>query len=196
MSPNCRHRTNSGIRVQFTPLEIPGVFRIDQNPIVDDRGFFARLLCCEELQQHGINPAISQCNNTLTRRRGSIRGFHFQRPPKAETKIVRCISGAILDIAVDLRKGSPTFGKMCTCELTASNRSMLAIPPGFAHGFQTLTDDVELIYFHSTSYSREHEGGVNPLDPQLAVAWPLPVSDMSDRDTQLPRIQNVEPISL
>jgi dTDP-4-dehydrorhamnose 3,5-epimerase len=182
--------------VQFTPLEIPEVFRIDQNPIVDDRGFFARLLCCEELQQHGINPAILQCNNTLTRRRGSIRGFHFQRPPKAETKIVRCISGAILDIAVDLRDGSPTFGKFCTCELTASNRSMLAIPPGFAHGFQTLTDDVELIYFHSTSYSREHEGGVNPVDPQLAIAWPLPVSDMSDRDKQLPGIQNVEPIQL
>ena len=182
--------------MQFTPLEIPGVFRIDQNPIVDDRGFFARLLCREELQQHGINPAISQCNNTLTRRRGSIRGFHFQRPPKAETKIVRCISGAILDIAVDLREGSPTFGKFCTCELTASNRSMLAIPLGFAHGFQTLTDDVELIYFHSTSYSREHEGGVNPLDPQLAVAWPLPVSDMSERDKQLPGIQKLEPIRL
>lgn len=182
--------------MQFTRLIIPDVVKIDQNPIADDRGFFARLLCIEELTRHGINANVVQCNNTLTRNKGSIRGFHFQRPPKAESKIVRCIKGAIWDVAVDLRAGSATFGKWCSCELTDANRSMLAIPPGFAHGFQTLTDDVELIYFHSESYSREHEGGVNPLDPPLVVAWPLHVSDMSERDKQLPGIQDLEPIRL
>ncbi|MCP4787027.1 MAG: dTDP-4-keto-6-deoxy-D-glucose epimerase [Fuerstiella sp.] len=180
--------------MQFQPLAIPDVVRIDLDQITDGRGFFARLFCREELEEGGIEFSISQCNNTLTRRRGSIRGFHFQRPPKAEAKIVRCIKGAILDVAVDLRAGSETFGNYCSCELTESNRSMMSIPQGFAHGFQTLTDDVELIYFHSESYSPDHEGGLNPLDVSVAVEWPLPVSDMSERDLRLPELVQLEPI--
>ena len=182
--------------MQFTHLEISEGILIDQEQISDARGFFARLLCREELESHGIDANIMQCNNTLTRQHGSIRGFHFQRPPKAESKIVRCVKGAILDVAVDLRAGSTTFGKYCSRELTDSNRSMMAIPPGFAHGFQTLTNDAELIYFHSESYSPEREGGVNPLDPDIGVAWPLPVVDISERDRQLPGLRELEPVKL
>ncbi|MEZ6128505.1 MAG: dTDP-4-dehydrorhamnose 3,5-epimerase [Planctomycetaceae bacterium] len=183
-------------QMQFTPLTIPQVMRIDLEPISDSRGFFARLMCCEKFRSQGINSHIQQCNNTLTRTKGSIRGLHFQRPPRAESKIIRCVRGAVLDVAVDLRQNSETFGQFCTCELTDDNRSMLAIPPGFAHGFQTLTDDAELIYFHSESYSPEHEGGVNPLDPAISIPWPLPVAEVSERDTDLPGINKVAPIKL
>ncbi len=182
--------------MQYTSLNLPEVIRIDQEQISDSRGFFARLLCGRELKEHGIDATVRQCNNTLTRERGSIRGLHFQRPPKAESKIIRCVRGAILDIAIDLRAGSPTFGKFSVCELTAENRSMLAIPPGFGHGFQTLTGDVELIYFHSEFYSPEHEGGVNPLDPALGIPWLLPAADISERDQTLPPISQLEPIQL
>lgn len=179
-----------------TDLTLPGVVRIDIQPIEDSRGFFARFFCRDEFARFGIDATVSQCNNTLTRVRGSIRGFHYQRPPKAEHKIIRCVSGAIFDVAVDLRAGSPTFGKHCSCELTCENRAMMAIPPGFAHGFQALTEDVELIYFHSQPYSRELEGGVNPLDESLGVKWPLPASQMSERDLGLSGLSEVEPIVL
>jgi len=170
--------------------------RIDPSPISDDRGFFARIFCKEELGSQGVPFDLAQCNNTLTRRRGSIRGLHFQRPPKAERKIVRCVQGAIYDVAVDLRRDSGTYGQFCTCELSASNRSMLLIPPGFAHGFQTLTDDVELIYFHSEFYSPDHEGGVCPLDSVLGIPWPQSVAEISKRDQNLANFGQVEPIEL
>ena len=180
----------------MTQLEIPDVVQIDIDPVMDDRGFFARLLCCNELAENGIVPDIVQCNNTLTHQQGSIRGFHFQRPPRSESKIVRCVKGAVFDVALDVRAESPTFGQHCSSRLTDTNRSMMVIPPGFAHGFQTLTDNVELLYFHSDFYSPEHEGGVNPLDPRVAVNWPLPVTELSDRDEHLPQLQDVEPIEL
>lgn len=182
--------------MRITQLDIPDLVRLDPEPLEDSRGFFIRLLCVDQLAQHGIEFNMVQCNNTLTRRRGSIRGLHFQRPPKDELKIVRCVSGAILDVAIDLRSQSPTFGRCCSSELSAENRAMMFIPAGFAHGFQTLTDDVELIYFHSQSYSAELEGGVNPLDPDIAGVWPLSATEMSDRDRQLPGLAEVEPIVL
>lgn len=182
--------------MRVTRLEVPDVIRIDPDPIADSRGLFTRLLCVDELDVHGIEFRMVQCNNTLTHRKGSIRGLHFQRPPQAEMKVVRCVSGAILDVALDLRCESPTRGRCCHSELTQDNRAMMIIPQGFAHGFQTLTDDVELIYFHSESYNADLEGGVNPLDPKIADVWPLPVVDLSDRDQQLPQLSAVEPIEL
>lgn len=182
--------------MRFTSLSLPDVMRIDLDPIADERGFFARLFCRDELRQHGIAFEVVQCNNTFTRQRGSIRGLHFQRPPKAEYKIVRCVRGAILDVAIDLRRDSATFGQHCSCELNDNNRSMMLIPPGFGHGFQTLVDDTELIYLHSESYSRQHEGGVQPTGPEVAIAWPLPIGDISVRDQQLPSLTHLEPIQL
>jgi dTDP-4-dehydrorhamnose 3,5-epimerase len=180
----------------MTQLAIPDVVLIDIDPVIDDRGFFARLLCCNELAENGIVSNIVQCNNTLTHQQGSIRGLHFQRPPKSETKIVRCIRGAVFDVALDVRARSPTFGQHCGSRLTETNRRMMVIPPGFAHGFQTLTNDVELLYFHSEYYSPEHEGGVNPLDSLVGVDWPLEVTEISDRDRSLPQLLDVEPIEL
>ena len=175
-------------------MSIPEVIRIDQDQILDHRGFFARQLCRAELESHGLNGSFAQCNNSLTLIQGTVRGFHFQYPPHAETKMVRCIRGSIYDVAVDLRAGSPTFGQYCGYELTAENRSMLVIPKGFGHGFQTLTNNAEVLYFCSTPYSPDFECGVHALDQDLGVRWPLPVSGMSARDQQLSSLRELVPI--
>ena len=182
--------------MQFKELSLPGVFRIDLDRIQDERGFFARIFCQNELAEHSLNARIVQCNNTLTRQIGTIRGMHFQRPPKAETKIVRCIRGAIFDVAVDLRAESDTYGQWCSIELNDQDRSMIYIPQGFAHGFQTLATDTELLYFHSEFYSQLDEGGLDPLDPAVAIAWPLPIQTMSARDRQQPLLTDLKAIEL
>jgi dTDP-4-dehydrorhamnose 3,5-epimerase len=178
----------------FTPLPLAGAFRIDLDRREDARGFFARLFCAEEFADHGLATAWVQCNTSFSRAEGTLRGLHFQRPPMAEVKMVRCLKGAIFDVMVDLRAGSASFGQWTALELTDENRSMAYIPAGFAHGFQTLRPETELLYFHSQVYSPAHEGGLRHDDPRLGIPWPRPVADLSPRDAAHPGLDTLEPI--
>ena len=182
--------------MRYTPLEIPGVLRIDIDRQEDDRGFFSRLFCSQEMAVHGLDTNIAQCNNSLTNVQGTVRGLHFQHPPATESKFVRCIRGAAFDVAVDLRHGSSTYGKWCSLELNDHDRCMIYLPQGFAHGFQTLHADTELLYFHSHPYDPQLQGGLDPLDPDLAVSWPLPVVGLSERDRSLPGLTQLRPTKL
>jgi dTDP-4-dehydrorhamnose 3,5-epimerase len=165
-------------------LPIAGLRRIDRTIRADDRGFLTRLFCAEELVAAGWSKPVAQVNHTSTRTRAVVRGIHFQYPPHAEMKLVSCIRGAVFDVAVDLRKGSPTFLKWHAEEVSAANARALLIPEGFGHGFQALTDDCELLYAHSAAYAAEAEGALNATDPALAIAWPLPIGERSERDAQ------------
>lgn len=178
----------------FTPLPLAGAFRIDLDRRKDNRGFFARLFCAEEFADHGLATTWVQCNTSFSRAEGTLRGLHFQRPPMAEAKMLRCLKGAVFDVMVDLRASSPSFGQWTALELTDENRSMAYIPEGFAHGFQTLSPDTELLYFHSQVYSPAHEGGLRHDDPYLGIPWPRPIADLSPRDTIHPGLDTLEPI--
>lgn len=182
--------------MRFTPLPLQGAFRVDIEPRGDNRGFFARLFCSEEFAFHDLNLQWVQCNMSYSSKRGTLRGLHFQQPPMAEIKLVRCTKGSIWDVIVDLREGSPTYGQWYSETLNEKNRSMLYIPKGLAHGFQTLTDDVEMLYFHSTKYSAEHEAGLRWDDPVVGVDWPLKITDVSDRDSALPNLHQLEPLRI
>jgi dTDP-4-dehydrorhamnose 3,5-epimerase len=163
-----------------TPLQ--GLKLLQRKPIGDDRGYLERLFCAEELKAAGIHQPIVQINRTLTRRKGAVRGMHFQLPPYAETKLVSCLRGVVFDVAVDLRKGSRTFLGWHGQELSATNLRSLLIPEGFAHGFQALTDDCELLYLHTAAYQSMAEGALNATDPRLAIEWPMEILEMSERD--------------
>lgn len=171
-----------------TPLE--GLALVRRIRMEDDRGFLSRLYCRDELTGIGFSDGIVQINQTFTRARGAVRGMHFQRPPYAESKFVSCLRGEVFDVAIDLRAGSPTFLKWHAERLSAENCLSLAIPEGFAHGFQTLTEDCELLYFHSAGYDRESEGALNALDPALGIDWPLPITEMSPRDRGHPFVDS------
>jgi len=182
--------------MQFHDLGLDGPVRIELERRGDDRGFFARLFCAEEFRQKNLKHDWVQVNNSLTESKGTIRGLHFQRPPFAEVKLVRCVRGAIFDVAVDLRHGSPTYGQWRGVELTSENRSMLYIPEGFGHGFQALTDDSEIIYFNSAVYAPDLEGGLKFDDDSVAIDWPMPAIGLSDRDSRLPNLAGLKPILL
>lgn len=182
--------------MRFTELPLAGAYRVELEPRGDARGFFARLFCADEFAAHGLATAWVQCNTSFTAEQGTLRGLHFQRPPMAETKLLRCIRGAIFDVIVDLRAGSPTFGRWHGERLDDQNRRMICVPEGFAHGFQTLTPDVEMLYFHSAPYSAGHEGGVRWDDGTVAVDWPLAVAEMSARDAAFPTLDELEPIRI
>jgi dTDP-4-dehydrorhamnose 3,5-epimerase len=171
---------------RFTILDttIQGLRLIERHPLADERGFLSRLFCAEELAAAGWSRPIAQINHTLTRQRGMVRGLHYQRPPHAEMKLVTCLHGTVWDVAVDLRAGSPTYLQWHAEELSASNRRALLIPEGFAHGFQTLTEDCELLYLHSAAYEPSAEAGLNVADPRLVIEWPLPIAGLSERDTR------------
>ena len=173
-------------RFDFIETPLTGLVRVDRKPIMDNRGFFSRFFCAEEFKQIGLEQPIAQMNHTLTRKKGSIRGMHFHYQPHAETRIVSCIQGEILDVAVDIRNNSPTFLQWHAELLSAENKSSLYIPAGFAHGFQALTDDCELIYLHTGFYTPGKEGALNALDPMLAIDWPLEVTEISERDRNHP----------
>ena len=175
------------LEVSATPLG--GLKTLQRRCIEDSRGYFSRLFCANELRESGFPEAIFQVNQTLTLHRGAVRGMHFQHVPYAEIKIVSCLRGEVFDVAVDLRQGSPTFLSWYGDVLSAGNRKSLLIPEGFAHGFQTLTDDCELLYFHSAPYVPTAEGALNALDPRLSIEWPLPVGEMSERDRLHPHLQ-------
>jgi len=173
--------------IEGTP--IPGVRVARRRSLGDDRGFLERMYCREELQAHGFEDReIAQINRTVTRSMGTLRGLHFQRPPHAETKMIACLAGSVFDVAVDLRAGSPSFGTWFGVELTPDNALSLVIPEGVAHGFQTLTDDVMMLYFHSAPFVPEADDGVDALDPVIGVHWPLPVGLRSERDLALPNL--------
>jgi dTDP-4-dehydrorhamnose 3,5-epimerase len=163
-----------------TPLQ--GLLTIDRKPMHDERGFFLRFFCQEEFAAFGWTLNIAQINHTLTHQSGAIRGMHFQRAPHEEAKFVSCIAGAVFDVAVDIRPDSPTYLQWHGEILSAQNARSVLIPPGFAHGFQTLTENCQLIYLHDKPYAPGSEGGLNALDPKLAIAWPLQVTQMSERD--------------
>ncbi|MDI3382349.1 dTDP-4-dehydrorhamnose 3,5-epimerase [Xenophilus aerolatus] len=167
---------------------LQGLAAVRRTRIEDERGFFSRFFCAAELSEVGFDEPIAQINHTLTRRTGSVRGLHFQYPPYAEVKLVSCVRGKVWDVAVDIRRGSPTFMSWHAELLTAENACSLLIPKGFAHGFQALTPDAELIYLHSAPYAAGAEGALNPRDPRLAIDWPLPFADLSERDARHPMV--------
>lgn len=173
-------------RFTLEPTAIPGVTGLQRHPRGDQRGYLERLFCLDELAPILTGRRIVQINHTLTTKAGTLRGLHFQHPPHAEMKLVSCLRGAVHDVAVDLRADSPTFAQHHAEVLSAENHRTLVIPEGCAHGFQTLTDDCELLYLHTASFAPEAEGGVDALDPTLAIAWPLPVGERSARDQGLP----------
>lgn len=166
--------------VRSTPLD--GVRVVERRVFGDNRGSFARLFDAEELASVGWVGPIAQVNHSITTHRGSIRGMHYQRAPHADMKLVTCIRGAVFDVALDVRAGSPTLAQWHGEMLSVENRRALLIPQGYAHGFQALTDDVELIYCHSAAYDAQADAAHNVFDPRFAIAWPEAVTDMSDRD--------------
>ena len=170
----------------LAPTPIAGMFELTAEVHRDARGAFARLYCPGRFAAAGIDFAPTQINLSVNTHCHTLRGLHFQRPPLAEAKLVRAVAGRVWDVAVDLRAESPGFLAWHAERLSAENGQALLIPEGFAHGFQALTDDAELLYCHSAAYAPEVEGGLNPLDPRLAIAWPLEVSEMSERDRAHP----------
>jgi dTDP-4-dehydrorhamnose 3,5-epimerase len=184
-------------RFEIHPTQLKDLVVIQRQVIGDERGFLARLFCSQELVGSGWHWPIQQINHTATTTKGTVRGMHYQVPPKAEAKLVSCIRGAVWDVAVDIRQGSPTFLQWYAEELSAENLRAMLIPPGFAHGFQTLQPDSELVYLHSEAYDPARERGLNPRDPQLAIRWPLDFSTMSPRDQAHPMIDaNFEGVRL
>lgn len=174
--------------MRFLPAAFPGAYVIEPEPAHDDRGFFARTFCAREFSQLGLEAEFVQCSTSFNARRGTLRGLHYQREPAAEAKLVRCTAGAILDVMVDVRPGSPTFGRHFSVELTAGNRLALYVPPGFAHGFQTLEDATEVLYQISEYHAPEQAAGIRFDDPRLGLRWPLPVTAISERDRRWPGI--------
>jgi dTDP-4-dehydrorhamnose 3,5-epimerase len=171
-------------RLFVTDLPLAGLKRIERQRLGDARGFLSRLFCAEELGPAGWTKPIAQINHTYTAKRGTVRGMHFQHPPHADMKLVSCIRGEVWDVAVDIRAGSKTFLRWHAEKLSAGNSRALLIPQGFAHGFQALSDDAELLYCHSSVYNAAAEGGLNPKDPMLAISWPQQIGEISLRDSQ------------
>jgi dTDP-4-dehydrorhamnose 3,5-epimerase len=168
--------------MKFTPLSLEGSFSIDLSPYEDERGRFTRILCMRELASIGHDKKIVQVNCSFTKKKGAIRGMHFQYPPRAEIKMVTCLHGRVFDVIIDIRQGSPTFLQWAGMELSETNHRAVYIPEGFAHGFQTLEDNCELIYFHTEFYDKNAEGGLRYNDERIGIVWPLPPSDISDKD--------------
>ncbi len=183
------------MKIKQTTLK--DAFSIDPEPFEDNRGSFSRVFCQRELKHILHNNNIVQINHSITKQKNAIRGMHFQFPPKAEIKIVKCMRGSVFDVIIDLRKGSPTFLKWHGETLTFENMKILYIPEGFAHGFQTLEENSELLYFHTEFYSPEHEGGVRYNDLSVNISWPLDVIDISEKDRNYPLLsQDFEGILL
>jgi dTDP-4-dehydrorhamnose 3,5-epimerase len=170
----------------FTETPLKGAYLIDMEKRGDERGFFARAFCVQEFADHGLSSQIVQANNSLSARKGTLRGMHYQLAPKAETKVVRCLRGALHDILLDLRPDSPTFGQSFGAELTADNRRMMYVPKGFAHGFITLADDTEAFYLVDEFYAPQAERGVRWNDPRFAIPWPAQPTVISDKDRNYP----------
>jgi dTDP-4-dehydrorhamnose 3,5-epimerase len=168
--------------VKFVRTTLPGAFRVEMDRLEDDRGFFARSWCAREAEEQALNPRVAQCNVSFNRRRGTLRGMHFQAAPHEEAKLVRCTRGALFDVIVDLRPNSPTFRKWEAFELTDGNGLAIYVPAGFAHGFQTLVDDTEVLYQMSEFHVGASARGVRWNDPTFGILWPLSDPILSARD--------------
>ena len=170
----------------FTSTKLEGAYVLELEEKPDDRGFFARTFCRDEFEAHGLRPDVAQCNISVNHRAGTVRGMHFQLEPAAETKLIRCTHGAILDVIVDMRPGSPTYLAHVAVELTRENRRALYVPGMFAHGYQALTDDAEVTYQVGEFYTPGFERGLRHDDPALGIAWPLPVTVISEKAASWP----------
>lgn len=169
-------------RFDFISTSLSGLTLVQRKVTEDHRGFFSRFYCADEFREVGLNKPIAQINHSLTINKGAVRGLHFQYPPFAEAKLVSCLHGEIFDVAVDLRGNSPTFLHWYSVVLSARNRQSLFIPEGFAHGFQALTEDCELVYLSTAAYHPEVESALNVADPKLDIAWPLAITEISEKD--------------
>jgi dTDP-4-dehydrorhamnose 3,5-epimerase len=172
--------------VIFIETLLRDAYVVEVEPVEDNRGFFARTCCDEELQRHGLSTRFVQCSISFNKRKGTLRGLHYQVKPYEESKLVRCTMGAIYDVMLDLRKDSESFGQWFAIELSAENRSMVYVPGGVAHGFQTLTDNSEVFYQTSEFYAPEYAEGVRWDDPWCDIHWPLDVATISDKDKNFP----------
>jgi dTDP-4-dehydrorhamnose 3,5-epimerase len=179
--------------VIFIPTALSGALVIEPEPASDSRGLFARTWCRRELAAQGLDTELAQCSTSFNKRKGTLRGMHYQAAPFAETKIVRCTRGAIHDVIIDLRPDSPTYTRHVAVVLTAEDRKALYVPKGFAHGFQTLEDDTEVFYQISEFYSPEHSRGVRWDDPAFAIVWPADERTMSERDRRYPDFRPQRP---
>ena len=177
--------------MRFTPLSLLGAYEVSLDRREDARGSFARIFCEQEFEQAGLNTRWVQMNMSHSNAKGTVRGMHFQHEPASEVKLVRCLRGEVWDAIVDLRLRSDSYGQYCAVNLKAATGNAIYIPKGFAHGFQTLTADAELQYFHSAAYAPDHEGGINPFDSDLGIDWPMPAKSVSDRDRGLPGLADV-----
>jgi dTDP-4-dehydrorhamnose 3,5-epimerase len=175
----------------FTATALPGVFVVEPERREDERGFFARTFCAREFAERGLETRVAQCSVSYSPRRATLRGLHYQAPPHAEAKLVRCTRGGIFDVAVDLRPDSPAFRRHVALALSADDRRMLYVPPGCAHGFETLTDDCEVLYQISEFHDPEAARGVRWDDPAFAIPWPLAPAVISERDRSYPDFEGV-----
>jgi len=176
------------IKIINTPL--PGLHLLESIPIKDERGWLERIYSRDSINNLAKGKDIQQINKTLTVKRGTVRGLHFQNSPYTETKIISCIKGKIWDVAVDLRKNSPTFMNYFAVELSENQHVSVLVPEGFAHGFQSLTDNCQIIYFNTSNYNPNSEGGINALDPRISIKWPIEISFRSIRDTEHQYLKN------
>ncbi|ALF51731.1 dTDP-4-dehydrorhamnose 3,5-epimerase [Nostoc piscinale CENA21] len=170
----------------FTATNLQDAYIIDLEERNDHRGFFARYFCAQEFEAHGLKPVVAQCNLSYNYKKGTLRGMHYQLPPAAETKLVRCTKGAIYDVIIDMRPNSPTFLQHIGVELTAENRRALYVPEMFAHGYQALTDDAEVIYQVGEFYTPGYERGLRYNDPFFNIEWPVEVTEISEKDLNWP----------
>lgn len=174
----------------FQETALEGAYIIDLKPFTDDRGLFARTFCQREFAKIGHHKAFVQFNHSRSNYKGTLRGMHFQKPPSAEIKLIRCIRGSVFDVIVDLRPSSPTFLQYVAVELSEQNMRMMYVPEGFAHGFQTLEDYTELIYHHTAFYAPNHDGGMRYNDPRVNIQWPLTVTSISEKDKNYPLLSD------
>ena len=172
--------------MKFTPTTLRDAWLIELEPVVDSRGYFARTFCIDEFAAKGLETNYAQHSVSFSARKGTVRGMHYQREPHGEVKLVRCIKGIVWDVIIDIRPGSPTYRRWQGFELSSANRNQLYVPKGFAHGFQTLSDDVEINYLISERYSPESSCGIRHDDPTFEIHWPLPVTEISSKDLSWP----------
>lgn len=178
--------------MRFRETGIAGAWIVEPEPRIDERGAFTRIFCAEEFSARGVDVHVAQANLSTSRRAGTLRGLHYQLGPSAETKLVRCTRGSLFDVVVDLREGSPTFGRWHGVELSEDNTLALLVPPGCAHGFQTLVDETDALYHVSAAYDPQRERGLHHADPSIGIHWPRPVRVLSERDRRLPRLASAD----
>ena len=185
-------------RFTFDATPLPGLWVAREKPQADARGAFVRLFCSQEWRAIGVTAPLEQINQSITAVPGTLRGMHFQRPPHAETKIIRCVAGEVYDVAVDVRANSPTYLQWFGLRLSGGDGQCLVVPPGFAHGFQALAANSALMYFVTARFSPDAEDGLNPQDPDIAIAWPLPCALISDKDAARPLLagRSFKPVQL